>query len=85
MTGIFPHFFQDPVERECLTIRPISRHRVKRVSDHDYASAKRNLLAGQAIRISTAVVILMVVTDRLLNRAAETRNCTHELSASDWM
>src|SRR5712664_657316 len=82
---MFGDFLKRPLEAERLSVRAISCHRVNRIRNHNYACANRYALAGQAIGIASAIIILMMVTNVHLHPSSEFRNRSGEVGATNRM
>src|SRR5258708_5796463 len=63
--------------RKRATIGPYSRHCVDRISYHDHARRKRDLVALDSIGIASAAKALMVVPNRW-NEFSESSHCGDE-------
>src|SRR6266404_4154154 len=60
---ILLEFFHGPGKAHRLAIRPVSRHRINGIGDHDDARADGDLLTREPVWIARSVEVLVMVSD----------------------
>src|SRR6266849_8216080 len=66
-----------------LAIRPIARHRINGIGDHDDACTDRDLVTRESVRISRSVEVLVMMSDHAFNRTTEPPSRRYQLRAPD--
>src|SRR5690348_1203582 len=82
-SSILLEFLHGACKAHGLAIRPVSRHRVNGIGDHDDARSDGDLIAREPVGISCSVEVLVMMLDHALNRTTEPPRRGYQLRAAD--
>ena len=80
---ILLEFLHGACKAHGLAIRPVSRHRVNGIGDHDDARSDGDLIAREPVGISCSVEVLVMMPDHPLNGTTEPPSRRYQLRASN--